>query len=156
MGARILSDLSSNVDIPRLKAAAARPDVALDAQRSAAAPVERAGLSNRPQVGPVVKTAARVGGAFFRALESPLAMIESLFEGLFGGGSSAGEHQQASAPTPAATRSPRIDPTRFSDEEMDQRRAALAQRFGREVSVENEQMEERDQRIRRESGQSYR
>ena len=46
------------------------------------------------------------------------------------------------------------DPSKFSDAEMDQRRAALLQRFGRDMPVEMEQTAERDERIRRESGQS--
>jgi hypothetical protein len=80
--------------------------------------------------------------------------LAGIFESLLGGASTPDPHQQR-APDPAP-RPVKIDPNRFSQDEMDQRRAALVSRFGREVNVEQEQMLDREERLKRESGQSYR
>ena len=79
------------------------------------------------------------------------AVADSL-AGLFGGGSSAPK-QEHTAP---AQHPVEIDSSRFSPEEMDQRRAALLSRYNRDVNVEQEQTLDHEERLKRDDGQSYR
>jgi hypothetical protein len=122
-----------------------------------AVPASRGATGQHAQAGvrTGVNSAAKIGDVGIRAVGAALDALAGLFESLFGG-SAAPNPNQHHAPVHALDHGPRIDPAHLSQGEQDQRRAALLQRFGRDMPVEAEQTADREERLKRESGQSYR
>ena len=126
---------TANANAPQ--AAAARQARQLRAGQAVAPQARQIARQGEDMARGAVRGAARVAAPV-------VGILGALFNTLLRGG-------EATAP-----RSGRVDPSKFSADEMDQRRAALLQRFNRDMPVEMEQTAERDERIRRESGQSQR
>ena len=114
----------------------------------------QAGADAQAGVQSGAKVAAKLGGVGLRAAAATLDALAGIFESLFGG-SSTPDHQQR-APASSARKVEDDSTYHYNDEALAQRRAALLSRYGRDVPVEMEQTLDRDERLKRESGQSYR
>lgn len=134
--------------IPAMKAAKAETT-----QRTArrVERAETAGQTHTAMTGGAA--AARAADGVGRVMGAALETLSSLLESLLGGGPAHRQQDQQRAPEPPPQT---FDPHQFSEAEREQRRAALAQKFGGDLQTEDEQVAAMEDRLRRESGQQQR
>lgn len=123
-------------------------------QQHGARRVEQTGAAGRVHGGIAGATAAaRVADGMGRAMGVAIETLSSVLESLLGGGPSHRPQEQTRAQEPPPQT---FDPHQFSETEREQRRAALAQKFGADLQTEDEQVAATTARLRRESGQQQR